>query len=167
VDGQLLQIEVAKDGAFLKVKPAEGVAFGAVRVPAAITEFTAVGPNGQFIRKPDKGEFKLPAGKYRAYGWEIARKDDKGASWTMSGYSSTPAGDFSVAADNVTTVAAGEPVYAALQVTEVKTDLGFSLSLLGPLGESVRIMRGTERPRAPQLQVAGVGFKATRNFEYG
>ena len=167
VDGQLLQLDVARDGAFLKVKPAEGVAFGAVRVPEAITEFTAVGANGQFIRKPEKGEFKLPVGKYRAYAWEIARKDDKGASWTMSGYSSTPAGDFIVAADNVTTVAAGEPVFAALQVTEVKTDLGFSLSLLGPLGESVQIMRGTERPRAPQLQVAGVGFKATRNFEYG
>jgi len=167
VDGQLLQLEVAKDGAFLKVKPADGVAFGTVRVPEAITEFTAVGASGHFIRKPAKGEFKLPVGKYRAYAWEIARKDDKGASWTMSGYGSTPAGNFTVAADGVTSVAAGEPVTAALQVTEVKTDLGFSLQLLGPMGESVQIMRGTERPRAPQLQVAGVDFKATRNFEYG
>jgi hypothetical protein len=47
----------------------------------------------------------------------------------------------------------------------VKTDLGFSLSLLGPWARR-QIMRGTERPRAPQLQVAGVGFKATRN-QYG
>lgn len=167
LDGQLYQIEVARDGAFVKVKPAEGVASGTVRVPESVTEFTAVGPSGHFVRKPAKGEFKLPAGKYRAYAWEIARKDDKGAQWTMSGYSSTPAGDFTVAADQVTSVAAGEPVLAALQITEVKTDLGFSLSLLGPLGESVQIMRGTERPRAPQLQVAGVGFSATRNFEYG
>lgn len=167
VDGQLLHLEVAKDGAFVKVKPAEGVAFGSVRVPEAITEFTAIGPNGHFSRQPEQGAFKLPVGKYRAYGWEIARKDDQGASWTMSGYGSTPAGDFTVAADQVTRVAVGEPVQAALQVTEVKTELGFSLSLLGPLGESVQIMRGTERPRAPQLQVAGVGFKATRNFEYG
>jgi hypothetical protein len=166
-DGQLLQLEVAKDGAFLKVKPAEGVAFGAVRVPETISEFTAVGEMGHFVRKPDRGEFKLPVGKYRVYAWEIARKDDKGAGWKLSASSAGPAGDFTVESSQATTLAVGEPVYAAVEVVEAKKDLHFGLRLLGQLGESLEIMRGAERPRAPQLQVAGDGFKATRNFEYG
>jgi hypothetical protein len=167
VDGHLLRIEVAKDGAFLKVKPAEGVVHGSVRVPETIAELTAVGDSGHFIRKPEQGQFKLPVGKYRAHAWEIARQDDKGASWKLSGYGTGTAGDFTVATNRIASVAVGEPVYAALEVAEAKQELQFSLRLLGSLGESVEIMRGGERPRAPQLQVAGSGFSATRNFEYG
>lgn len=167
VDGRLLQLEVARDGAFLKVKPAEGVTFGTVRVPETISEFTAVGEMGHFIRKPDQGQFKLPVGKYRAYAWEIGRKDDKGAGWKLSAYSAGPAGDFTVESSQATPLSVGEPVYAAVEVVEAKRDLQFSLRLLGQLGESIQILRGTERPRAPQLQVAGDGFQATRNFEYG
>ena len=58
-----------------------------MRVPEAISEFTAVGESGHFIRKPEKGEFTLPAGKYRVHGWTIDRKDDKGAAWSLSGSS--------------------------------------------------------------------------------
>ncbi len=169
VDDQLLSIEVAPDGAFVKVKPAEDVIFGAVKVPETITEFTAMGANGHFVRKPKEGEFKLPVGRYRVNGWEIDRKDDKGAKWTLSGYSFGKAGDFQVNASETASVQIGEPVYAAVQATEAKNDIAFSLNLLGSLGESAQIMRGSERPRAPQLQAASVkgDFKATRNFEYG
>jgi hypothetical protein len=169
VDGQLLRLEVARDGAFLKVKPAEGVVWGTVRVPETITEFTAVGTSGHFVRKPEKGEFKLPVGKYRVDGWQLERKDDKGAKWMLSGYGFGVAASFQVSAGNAAAVHVGEPVYAAVQMTETRSDLGFSLSLLGSLGENVQIMRGSERPRAPQLQVASAkgDFKATRNFEYG
>ncbi|MBM3881380.1 MAG: hypothetical protein FJ387_16920 [Verrucomicrobia bacterium] len=167
VDGQLLRLEVARDGAFIKVAPAEGVVLGSVQVPDTISEFTAVGPSGHFIRKPDGGEFKLPVGKYRVNGWEVNRTDDRGAKWTLSGYSFGPTAQFEVRTDHTARVQAGEPVFPALQITEGKSDLAFSLRLVGPLGETLQILRGTERPRAPQLQVSGTGFSATRTFEYG
>ena len=38
----------------------------------------AFGENGHFVRKPAKGEFTLPAGKYRIQEWKIDRKDERG-----------------------------------------------------------------------------------------
>ena len=85
VDGQFYQIEVARDGAFIKLQKAENVVLGQVRVPETISEFVAFGENGHFVRKPAKGEFTLPAGKYRIQDWKIDRKDDKGAAWELIG----------------------------------------------------------------------------------
>jgi hypothetical protein len=169
VDGQLLQIEVAGDGAFLKVKKAEGVKFGTVRVPENISEFVAFGKNGHFVRKPEKGQLSLPVGEYRINDWTINRKDEKGGSWTLSGRSFTKAGDFTVTAEATEELKIGEPVRALLQANESKGGAAFSLRLLGQLGESVEIMRGSDRPRAPRLQVASLQgtFRSTNTFEYG
>lgn len=169
VDGQLLQIEVARDGAFLKAQKAEGVQFGKVRVPETISEFVAFGKNGHFVRKPEKGELSLPGGDYRVNSWTINRKDDKGAAWKLSGSSFTKAGDFTVEAEAPVELAVGEPVRAVVQATEAKSDVSFGLRLLGPLGETVDIMRGNERPRAPRIHVANLTgtFRSTNTFEYG
>ncbi|MCL4176267.1 MAG: hypothetical protein KJ072_00760 [Verrucomicrobia bacterium] len=167
IDEQLLQLEIPRDGAFLKAKPAANVAMGTVRVPETITSLEVLGENGHFTRQPEQGASKLPAGSYRVISWESQRKDDKNDTWTLSGNDYDPVSSFRVSADQVATVHLGEPVYAALQLTESRSDLAFSLRLVGALGETVQIMRGNEQPRAPQLQVAGAGFKATRNFEYG
>ena len=86
VDGQFYHIEVARDGAFVKLQKAENVVLGQVRVPETISEFIAFGENGHFVRKPAKGEFTLPVGKYRIQGWKTDRKDDKGAPWELAGY---------------------------------------------------------------------------------
>ena len=63
VDGKFFNIEVARDGAFVKVQPAENVTLGPVRVPENISEFAAFGENGHFVRQPVNGEFTLPAGQ--------------------------------------------------------------------------------------------------------
>jgi hypothetical protein len=169
LDGQLFRIEVARDGAFLKVEKAEGVARGTVRVPETVSEFVAVGETGHFIRKPAKGELTLPVGKYRVNGWTLNRKDARGDSWKLTGYSFPKAAEFEVTADSPPTLPIGEPVSTDLKATESKGQLAFSLKLLGPLGESVEILRGSERPRAPQLQLASADgqFKTTLTFEYG
>ena len=52
VDEQPFRIDVARDGAFVKVRKAEDVVFGPVRVPETISEFVAYGENGHFVRKP-------------------------------------------------------------------------------------------------------------------
>jgi hypothetical protein len=169
VDGQLLRIEVARDGAFLKAQKAVGVETGTVRVPETISEFTAVGESGHFLRKPEKGEFTLPVGKYRVHGWTIDRKDAKGAAWSLTGSTFAKVAAFEVTADRSLVLNVGEPIRTPLQAIESKGQIAFSLRLVGNLGESVEIMRGKERPRAPQLQVASLAssFRSTNTFEYG
>jgi hypothetical protein len=169
VDGQLLQIEVARDGAFLKAQKAEGVQFGEVRVPETVSEFEAFGKNGHFVRKPEKGKLSLPVGAYRVNTWTLNRKDDKGVAWKLSGSGFTKVADFTVSAENLVELPIGEPARAVLQANEGKSEVSFSLRLQGPLGESVDIMRGKDRPRAPRLQVASLTgtFRSTNTFEYG
>jgi len=77
--------------------------------------------------------------------------------------------DFTVAEESPTEMQIGEPVRAVLQANETKTGVAFDLRFLGSLGESVQIMRGHDRPRAPRLQVASVKgtFYCTNTFEYG
>jgi len=169
LDGQLLRIEVARDGAFIKVQKAEGVKFGSVRVPETIAEFKAVGECGDFTRKPVNGEFTLPVGKYRVNGWTINRKDEKGASWTLTGSGFPRAADFEVAETGTATVQVGEPIRLVLQAGESRSQVAFNLRILGTLGESVDMMRENARPRPPQLHVASLAgsFRSTNTFEYG
>jgi hypothetical protein len=169
VDGKLFSLEVARDGAFVKVKEATGVEFGDVQVPGTISEFTAIGENGHFVRKLTDGKFSLPTGKYRVHGWSVDRKDDAGKPWQLAGYGFGKAADFAVAAGNPTELTVGEPVRAALQATESKGTVQFSLSFVGLLGETVTIERNGERPRAPQINVASAkgDYQSTSTFEYG
>ncbi len=166
---QLYAIEVARDGAFLKVQPAKNVVQGQVRMPETIAEFTAVGAPGHFVRKPTQGELTLPAGVYRVHGWTIDRTDDPGAKWQLAGFGSSDLGSFEVTANQTRTLDVGEPVIAALTATENKGGASFGLRLKGRLGESVNIQKGGQRPRAPQLCLASAAgpFRATNAFEYG
>jgi len=169
VDGQLFRIEAARDGAFVKVTKAEGVALGQVRVPEAISEFTAVGENGQFLRKPDKGGFTLPVGKYQVHGWISNRKDDKGAAWKLSGYNFPASATFEVAAGKPAPLEVGEPIRAGFEAAESTNRVTFSLHLRGSLNESVEMQRGNQRPRAPRLFLASRdgSYHYTNNFTYG
>ena len=118
VDGQFYQIEVARDGAFIKLQKAENVVLGQVRVPETISEFVAFGENGHFVRKPAKGEFTLPAGKYRIQDWKIDRKDDKGAAWELRAYNFNDSARFEVAAAKPVSLEVGEPMRAVMEVEE-------------------------------------------------
>ena len=139
VDDILYRTEIARDGAFVKLSRADDVKFGNIRVPAAITEFSADGENGQFTREMKNGIVKLPVGKYRIDHWEIDRKDEKGKSWTMRGSSFGERGNFEITEEAETALEIGEPVTASLQVNLNGTNYDFSKSLRGPLGEYVRL----------------------------
>jgi hypothetical protein len=170
VDEQPFRIDVARDGAFVKVRKAEDVVFGPVRVPETISEFVAYGENGHFVRKPRRGAFTLPAGQYRVQGWKISRKDDKGASWTLSGYSFPDSARFEVAADKPVMLDVGEPVRVPFEASQgTNRQVTFSLRFRGHLGESVELLRGGERPRGPQLSLASLdgAYHYTNSFEFG
>ncbi len=169
LDGQFFAIEVAQDGAFLTVQPARDVVLAPVRVPEAISEITVVGGPGHFVRKPVKGEFTLPAGSYRVHGWTIERKDDKGTTWTLSGSGFGELARFEAKAGQTATLDVGEPVRAAMTVTENRGGAAFGLRLKGRLGETLEVLQAGKRPRPPQLELASVdgSFRVTSSFQYG
>jgi hypothetical protein len=169
VDNRLFRIEVSPDGAFVKAEPARNLVQGVVRLPENIAEFTAVGLNGHFVRRPVKGEVSLPEGVYRVHGWRIDRKDDAGRIWHLTGSSFSDFATFSVSKAQPVSLAAGEPVKTVLQATRNKGEFSFSLQLQGSLGESVDITCGTDRAPAPQLQLASAKgtYRTSNNFQYG
>jgi len=169
VDDQLYRIEVARDGAFIKVQKAEHIELGTVRIPEGVTEFEAVGENGHFYRKPVKGEFSLPAGKYRIHSWAIDRKDSRGENWRMSASSFGDAANFVVAAAQPAVLTVGEPVRMAMVASEARSEVGFSLRFQGRYHETVSILKGTQNPRAPQLTLTSLdgAYRYTNSFEFG
>lgn len=169
VDGAFYRIEVARDGAYVKIQKAENVVLGQVRVPETISEFVAVGENGHFVRKPVKGEFTLPVGRYRPVGWTIERKDGKGAAWTLNGYGFQKNSEFDVAASQAAVVAAGEPVRVLLQRDEGSSPIDFRLEFRGPSDETVRFLKGGQNPSPPKLMLASADgvYHWTNSFEFG
>jgi hypothetical protein len=178
VDGQFYKIEVARDGAFVKLQKAEDVVLGDVRVAEGITQFIAYGPNGYFVRKPAKGAFTLPAGKYKIQSWKIDRKDERGASWEVSGaYNFKDSAKFNVADGKPVSLAVGEPMRALLEADEPETRPGsstskqtnFRLSFQGYYGETLQIMKGNQRPKGPRLTLTSLDgtYRYTNTFEFG
>jgi hypothetical protein len=139
VDDVLYRLEIARDGAFVKLAKAEDVKFGNIKLPETITEFSAGGENGQFTRQMENGLTKLPVGKYRVDHWQIDRKDDKGKSWTIRGYGFSDRGDFEVTEAGETALEIGEPIQAGLEVRLNGENYEFSKSLRGSLGEYIRL----------------------------
>ena len=169
VDGQFYRIEAARDGAFVKLQKAEGLSFGKVHVPETISNIVAFGLNGQFERQPSKGEFTLPAGKYRLLTWTTSRKDAKGANWELMGYSFPDSAAFEAQAAKPVTLEIGEPVRASLSASESTNTVGFNLSFRGRAGESIQFEKGSERPPGPKLNLASLDgmYRSTNTFEFG
>jgi hypothetical protein len=169
VAGQYYRIEVARDGAFVKVQKAEGLTFGKVRVPLTISNFVAFGPNGHFERQPVKGEFTLPAGKYQILSWTTDRKDAKGTKWELMGYNFPKSSGFSADAEKPVSLEIGEPVRATLAAAESTNAVQFNLSFTGRGGESVQFMKGNERPPGPKLTLVSLDstYRSTNTFEFG
>ena len=178
VDGQFYQIEVARDGAFIKLQKAENITLGQVGVPEGISEFLAFGRNGYFVRKPTKGEFTLPVGEYRIQNWKINRKDAKGAAWELSAYNFNNSARFTVAAGKPVSLEVGEPMRAKLEIEKAAAPKGmkgptnevvFNLRFEGRYGESLQIMKGDQRPPGPRLTLTSLDgtCRYTNTFEFG
>jgi len=169
VEGELFELEVAPDGAFIKIGRAIDVKFGEVKVHDAVSELTFIGANGEFTRKPVKGVVSLPIGTYKPTGYTITRKDAKGATWRLQAYNFPDTVVVEVTPGESVTLPLGEPIRIELQPIELTNLVEFDLKFIGVVGEQVLPYRGNDRPRPPRLILAGHGgtYRATNTFEWG
>ena len=169
IDGALYRLDIARDGAYLKIEKAEDIVFGNILVPETIDEFAAGGENGLFIFKPGKGAGRLPVGKYRVEHWNIERKDEKGNNWKLEGKWSGGTGVFDVSTEKETELSTGEPIISTLEAREDGSGYSFNQGLKGQLGERIELTCNGERPPAPNLRIKnGNGtYDRTFTFAYG
>ncbi len=170
LDGTLYNLEVARDGACVKLTKSEGVKFGDVRLPQSVTEFAAAGENGLFIRKPENGRCSLPVGKYRIEHWTIQRKDDKDAEWKLQGAYFGGTGLFDVNEVQAAELSVGEPIVCVLQADQREPGYYFfGQQLKGKLGERLELTRNNARPQPPKVRIKNKDgeYDRTFTFEYG
>jgi hypothetical protein len=169
IDGALYRLDVARDGACIKLTKAEDVVFGNIRLPETISEFAAGGENGLFIFKPEKGAGRLPVGKYCVEHWNIERKDETGNNWKLEGRGFGDAGVFDVSTEKETEISIGEPIISTLEAREDGSGYSFNQGLKGQLGERIELTCNGERPPAPLLRIKSENgsYDRTFTFAYG
>jgi hypothetical protein len=168
VDDKLYRTEIARDGAFIVLKDASDVPHGTVRVADNITSFSAGGANGQFIRKPENGTFKLPVGTYGLDYWSIVKDDGKGSKWELQGRGGN-IGTFTVTQDREVKLAVGEPVYSMVSYNQSGGSFTFSQQLQGHQQEQITLLRNGSQSQPPRLRIRNRDGTYDRgmSFEYG
>jgi len=169
-DGNLFEPEIAQDGAFIKVKPAENVVHGAIQLPEKIAEFDASGENGLFTHKLNNGIAQLPEGKYHIERWAVERKDEQGVQWRLVGTNTSHKSNFEVNQSDETSIELGEPIISELTVTKPNnTTYSFNQNLKGRLGETISLTRNGIRPRPPKIHIKNKddSYDRTYSLEYG
>lgn len=169
IEGSLYQLEIARDGAYVKLATAEDVTFGNIRLPESITSFAAGGENGRFVRKPKNGIFSLPVGQYCIDYWVIERKDDGGGNWRLQGSEFSEKGRFNVTETQQTELSIGEPIISTLEARGKKGTYYFSQNLKGQLNESIYITLNGDRAPPPKLHIKSKNgtYDRTFDFRYG
>ncbi len=171
VNEVLYRLQVAPDGAFVKLAKAEGVTFGKIRLPESITQFAAGGENGLLDVRPKDGIGRLPLGQYRLWRWQIERKDEKNNTWKLEGRWFDEKGNFNVAETSEARLTIGEPIISTLAVGQKKRDSEYSFkqALRGQLGERIEITRNGAQIQPPKLHIKNADgrYERTYSFEYG
>ncbi len=167
----LYSLEIAQDGAFVKLDPARDVTYGQVTMPKTISSLDVFGLNGHFIQQPENSTVRLPVGTYRIKSWAIERKHSDDSLWRMQGDGLTDRhGLFTVSADSPIPLRIGEPIISSLTMNrKSSTGHSFGSRLRGRSGEQITLTRNGRRPTAPKLHVVNQAGTYERNyqFEYG
>ena len=145
------------------------VAYGTVTMPETITSLTVGGLNGMFERTVKDGKVTLPEGRYHVSSWNIARKDDKGVEWQLSGSGFSQKKNFDVTKDAAANLDIGEPILSKLEARLQNGIYSFNQSLIGKSGERISLTKAGRRSPAPKVHVRNKTGKYDRTFslEYG
>lgn len=161
------ELEVARDGAFVKLDKAEDLQFARVRLQPEITEVVVGGEVGLFKLPCKDGLVELPAGDYQLSEWFIERTDDGGKKWQMRGrFGNT---SFKAEAGSETVLDAGEPVISNLDYTLQNDKYLFFQRLAGRGGENIDLQLNGSRPSAPTLRIEKPdgSYDKIFTFQYG
>jgi len=165
---ELYSLEVARDGAYVKITPSPKPPVGTLRVAPDVDHVGLLGENGLLFFDVRAAAAQAPAGKYVVYSWRIERKASNGALWLLSASYGQKAAAFEIAEGGETSLDVGEPLVASLEEVE-GSQYVFSASLGGRLGESVRMSVGGALPDPPKLVVknADGSYQKSFSFQYG
>ncbi len=171
LDGALHHLEIARDGAYVKLRRAKNVPMGTLRVAERTRQLIVGGRNGLFRLQPTAGRAQLPVGKYRLQEWRMRRRDEYGAIWEATGSPLAVEISFEVVKDRETQLAVGEPFRAVAIVRRNGKDYSFGHPLVGRLGEQISLTYNGVggRPSAPILRIRNADGSYDRSFafEYG
>lgn len=170
--GEFYRLEVARDGAFVRLSPAGDVPTGTLRLDAPLELLGVVGENGLLYFHPTERTATLPAGRYRPHSWKLSRIDSLGTRWEARG-GGAPKGDdegtFEVRAGRETEKAVGEPFVGVVACRTSGRTHRLSGEVRGRYGEEVRLRRNGSRPPAPKVRIRNADGTYDRVFrlEYG
>jgi len=170
IDGGMYYLEIAPDGSYIKLIQVPGT-MGEVRMSPSITTFTVFGDSGLLNLKPVNGVLRMPAGDYHLDRWISESVDSRNNRWKLKGFfwfgGKT---DFQVTGNGQSTLAVGEPIIAALNVTS-KSDstYSFKLNLKGSLNEKVTLTCDNNLAKKHQVHIRNIDgiYNQTFSFEYG
>jgi len=169
VGGGWYELEVAPDGAWVKVKKAEGLQWGTIQVPVGVTELKLIGENGKLNLRPQDGIGQLPVGMYEIMEYRYSKKDSAGVNWRVEGWFRESV-FVRVQKEVSASLRLGEPITLALSHEALGAGrVRFELDVQGPLGERVIVYRGKQQSVPPRLAIfsADGGFAVTNTLEYG
>ena len=163
------RLRVSRDGASVRFVRAKTVRMGAVRMPKAITYFSAGGVNGLFCFDRVDGVVRMPVGEYRIKEWRIRRKDRTGVDWEAIARGYVSAKVFEVKEGQDTVLSIGEPIIGRIWKSKAGNVYKLWRSLVGRIGARVILRRDGRRPRAPHVVIENAEgtYKRRFSFEYG
>ena len=170
--GSFIRIEVARDGAFVKVQEVDNATLGQVQgAGRTFPKSPCIGENGHFVRQPGQrpihpagGHITGPSNGRSAARMKRARRGRCGAM-----ISPRPPASMSPPA-RPDALEVGEPAQAVLGVSETPGRLDiFSIRFEGRQKEAIEILREGQRPAGPKLTLAQADGTVCHSdtFEFG
>jgi len=116
--------------------------FGALDTGCPDLVLSVLGDAGFHRLGASAGKWRLPAGKYRATGFSLARTDADGGGWVLRQYSSAVGGlaNFEVRPGEATTLKAGTPLASKLTVRKLRNgSVYMTFQPVGQAGEGYEV----------------------------
>jgi len=170
INGWFYQLEVARDGAYVRLDRPKELRLGKIRVPKEIATITILGLNGHFHLRPRGEVCEVPVGTYRLYGWQLDRTAQDGKQWAAeASFVAGPSPQIEVTQAEEVTLGIGEPFVSKLTVTKMAGDIRIWHVITGHMGEQITLVAGRQVAPPPRLRIWNQQhtYGQVLNFAYG
>ncbi len=169
MNGELLRLEVARDGACVKLTSPRSVKMGTIEFAGESDYLELLGDNGFFRLKPVDGKVRVPVGTYRINQCHYPKTDGNDVQWKLLANGFPADSRVKVRGTKVTRIVSSEPVRPSMQMQKEGRGWRFSQDLKGQSGEQITFERKGQRPPAPRLRIKNSdgSYERVLSFEYG